>query len=182
MDPRTTYTQETDGEVRVPTYSAAFINFTPVAAATDMCALVNPVGSGVVARVRCMDTSAEATNAETIDFLLIKRTTLNTGSTPVSVPVAQHDDRDPAPKCSFVQYTVSNPTLGNGLNVRGVKMGVGTPGNPAAVGTAEQSYDFSTRNNEAIVLLPGEALAWNNNAQAISAGFTMDGHIEWTEE
>jgi hypothetical protein len=159
------------------TYSAGTLGFTPVATPTDFLAIV---GSGTkTVRVLRISISGFATSAITEDIVLIKRSSANSGSTPVDLTAVPHDANDSAATAVIRTYTASNPTTGTAVgNVRAQKLNLGATGAAGSI-----VWDF-TRNNDQAIVLRGttQYLVLNWNGAAVPSGTTLDFDVEWSEE
>jgi hypothetical protein len=163
----------------VATYSASFTGAAPAALATDIINIQN-AGSTKVLKILRVEITGVATAAATVDLLLVKRSTPNTGGVQLSLTAVPADSRNAAATASVISYSTL-PTIGTLVgSVRASKLFLST----AAATVADPSliWDFGSRPGQAIALYPGENLAINNNGQVVGAGTLLNGSIEWTEE
>lgn len=168
-----------DTESTKATYSYTATAFGLVATATDF---VGIIGSGTkTVRVKRIAISGIANAAAAVDILLIKRSTANSGSTPVALTAVPHDSNNAAATATVNSYTTTNPTTGNAVGtLRSSKLNLGTSG---AGGTQQLVWDFGTRNDQAVVLRgAAQMLCLNFNGAAVPAGTALDIEIETTEE
>jgi hypothetical protein len=160
------------------TYAAAVQHVSPASAATDVyCISGSSTKTVYVTRAQF---SADATASASIDVLLIKRTTADTGaaSTVTAIP---YDSNDGAATATLKQYNV-NPTIsGVGVTIRADELGValdvnGYPNQPLV-------WDFGTRSTKFMILRGvNESLCFNLNAQTLPAGLELYDDFEWIEK
>lgn len=119
----------------------------------------------------------------TIDILLLKRSSLNTGGTSSLVAATPTDEVPPwlSTNASVLVYTVNPVTLGNimGVAAAPIKLNLGPPG---AAGFA--SLDFGTRNVVPPLKLRSinHQFAINLNGVSLPAGTLISCRIEEYEE
>lgn len=159
------------------TYSVGVIGFLLVATLTDFWAIIGSATKTV--RVTRIVISGIATAAASLGTQLIKRSTANTGSTPVDPAIPPHDSGDAAASAIVRTYTATNPTTGTSVGVFGAEtLNLGAPG---AAGRIE--WNFTTRNSKAGVLRGiAQSLNLNWAAAAVPAGTLLSIQAEWTEE
>ncbi len=165
-------------------YSAYVTAFTPVATPTDFW---NIVGSATkTVRVTRVELSGDATAANSVPTLLIKRSTAGTlGSAALTaVTAVPHDANDAAATAAVstvgtANYTTVGTIVGNVRATElplGVVGGLGAPEPPIA-------WHFTTRNSKGIVLRGvAQQLALNWAGVAVPAGTVLIIGVEWTEE
>ena len=175
--PVAAFLQNVNTESSKATYSAVVQDFTPVANATDIITLTNPLGKTItLTNVRI---SGNATAATAQDIYILKRTTLNTGGTATNPTPTIHDSQDAAPTAVVSVYS-ANPTTGTGTALRGDRVAI--PGSTGANGTT-QIWDFGDRASKAPKLQKTtESIAINWGAAAVATGTNLYITIEWTEE
>src|SRR5215469_12319302 len=121
-----------------------------------------------------------ATSASTIDLVLTKHSTANTGGTTGTAPTATPlDSTDAAVSATFAIYT-ANPTVGTlvGSAVDTIKLNLGAAGSAGCA-----ALDFGTRNAQAVVLRgTTQQFAVNLNSVSLPSGYSLDYRLEWTEE
>ena len=158
------------------TYSASVVGYNPPALPTDIMSI-----SGIdLAQVRIyrISVSGTATTAGSLNFSLIKRSSLNTAGTPTALTAVPHDSLDPA-AAAVVQTYGSNPNLGQTVgHVRGTKVHV-----PVA-GSFEAQLDFAFGQEDKPLILNNstEQLSLNLNGLALPLGTSIAMDIEWAEE
>jgi hypothetical protein len=162
------------------TFSAGASGFTPVATPTDFAGVIGSATATV--RVLRVTLSGVATAATPVATLLIKRSTANSGSTPVALTKVPHDSNNsPAPSCTVTTYTATNPTTGTAAGTPRAKyLNLGA----AAGGVAgEIVWDFTTRNGQGMVLRGvAEGLFLNWGGAAVPAGTILNFDFECSEE
>lgn len=154
-------------EGQLPTYSAAIVSVTPAATPTDVFCVQGTAAQTVkVSRVEFM---AVATAAGTVDALLVKRISANTGAAS-SVPVTTHDSAAPSTAATVVNYLANPSALGTGTTVRAAEVPV-TLSTASSVPSIPFSWNFGTRNSQYVVLHGvGESLCLNMNGSALPTG------------
>lgn len=161
------------------TFSVGTSGFTPVATPTDFAGVI---GSGTkTIRVLRVTVSGVATAATPVATLLIKRSTANSGSTPVALTKATHDSNNVALTCTVTTYTVANPTTGTAVGTpRAEYLNLGAAAGGAA---GKIEWDFTTRNGQGVVLRGvAEGLFLNWGAAAVPAGTILTFDFECSEE
>lgn len=161
------------------TFSAGSGAFTPVATPTDFVGVIGSATKTV--RVLRVTISGVATAATPILTLLLKRSTANSGSTPVALTKVTHDSNNAALTCTVTTYTATNPTTGTLVGtVREEYLNLGA----AAGGAAGRiAWDFTTRNGQGIVLRGiAEGLFINWGGAAVPAGTILTFDFECSEE
>lgn len=161
-----------------PTYSAAIQHVSPASGATDtFCITGSATKTVYVTRAQF---SADATASASIDVLLIKRTTPNTGASS-AVPSIPYDSSDVVATASFKQYNTNPSALGTGVTIRADELGValdvnGYPNSPLV-------WDFGTRSTKFVILRGiNESLCFNLNGQALPAGLETYADFEEIEK
>lgn len=158
-------------------FKSAFLITSFVATATDFCAIFGNATTTV--EVRKVTLTAIATAAASRPVYLRKRTSANTGSTPVAQTAVRLNTADTAAVSSVVVYTASNPTIVADEGAIGVKL--------LALTTASTGTTFVTewefgRNEKPVTLIgTAQGLALNWGGAAIDAGLNMAVEIEWVE-
>lgn len=161
------------------TFSAGGSAFTPVATPTDFAGIIGSDTKTI--RVLRVTISGVATAATPILTLLVKRSTANSGSTPVALTKVTHDSNNAVLTSTATTYTATNPTTGTLVgNVRAEYLNLG-----AAVGGAAGKivWDFTTRNGQGIVLRGiAQGLFLNWGGAAVPAGTILTFDFECSEE
>lgn len=170
--------QNVSTEGQKTTYSFAFGPQTSFAvAATDWITVTGSATKTV--RVGKLSVCGTATAATTVDVLLIKRSTADTGGTISSTPTAVPNDSGNAAATAVVVSYSANPTLGTTVgNVDVKKWNVGAAGGAGCV-----FWQWGDTNGQQIVLRGvTQQLAVNLNGVAPTAGASFDAKVELTEE
>lgn len=156
-------------------YSAAVSGLVPAAAATDIFTVTGSSTKDVgVLRIVI---SGSATSATIQDFLLIKRSTADSGGTSTTPTIVANDSADAAATAVVRAYT-ANPTTGTTAgNVKAVKSAVPSATTPAFT-AATVVFDYAAQP----VVLHGtsEVLAVNLNGATITGG-SLDVYVELVE-
>lgn len=165
------------------TYRAVVVGATPVAAPTDFL-VIQGVASATI-RIKRVKIGGVATTAGQLIAQLIRRSTAGTPGSAVLTaitPIAQHDINDAAPAAAPKTVGTANYTT------PGTSAGVLAVGrtflNTAAAGpTNEIIWDFSTRQDKAVIIRGVSDYVWLNfNGAALPAGSAIDIDIEWEED
>lgn len=160
------------------TFSASAIGIAPATTPLDVFTLTG--SSTRTVRITKITLSGTQTTTGTIDVLLIKRSTANTGGTSTTPAIVPHDSTNAAATAVFRAYTV-DPTLGTAVgNVLARKINI-----PSAVDDVLHSDGVlfeAVRPGQAIVLRGvGEMLAVSLNSVTLTGG-NLDCTFEFTEE
>ena len=158
------------------TYSAAIVGLVPAASCTDFYTIKGSASKTV--RVTRLEVSGNATGAAAADLQLIVRSTADTGGTSTTPTAVPHDSASAAATAVVNAYT-ANPTTGTTVGtVRAQKLTLpAAPGAPVPI-----IWDFSIRNEQALVLRGvAQQLCLNLNAGTY-AGNSFDVSLAWTEE
>jgi hypothetical protein len=166
-------------EGQIPSYSAVVPANAGYATPTDLCALQNPLTSGVVMRVTQVRVLMVATAATLADIYLQKRSALSTLGGIAAVTDFIHDSRDPV-SSGNLQTFASAPTLaGVVTNVRVKRAFVGATGTGSLL--EEVVWQWGDRSIRQPHLVAGQQLALNFNGAGIPAGFSYYATFEWSE-
>jgi hypothetical protein len=158
------------------TYSMSAASFTPPASATDIATIFGS-GSTVIRILQVVFTITGT--ATTLNVSLVKRTTANSGGTPVAMTGLPFDSTSAATTATLTNSYTANPTLGSGTIIDTRKMAV-----IAAAGAAlyPQIWDFDFIGGEPIVLRgTSQGLAINLNATSVTSPLATATFI-YTEE
>lgn len=157
-------------------FSSCTFDFVPVATPTDIFALI---GSGTkTVRLLRIIISGYANAAISTALQLLKRSTANSGSTPVDPAIVPHDSNDAAATAVFRTYTATNPTTGT--LVGAIEAEYLNQGVTGAAGRID--WDFTKNNDKAVVLRgTGELACVNWNGAAVPAGTKLTVRCEWAE-
>lgn len=130
-------------------------------------------------KVRAIRISAIANAASAADVIVIKRSSAESGGTPVVLTPVPHDSANPAATAAVTAYSTS-PTPGSAVGgVRGVKLAVGTTGNTNTIG--DETFNFAQYWAQPIVLR-GTSESLCVNITALGTGASIDIGSEHTEE
>jgi hypothetical protein len=166
------------------TYYASVVALATAGAATDFFTI--SASSTNKVKIKYISISAGGSSTGQQDFVLVKRSTLDTGGTSSTVTAVPSDSGDAAATASVKSYTV-NPTLGTLVgNVRSEHCVVGqTGGGSGASSKITIAWDFSVQSGayKPPILASGstEQYCINLNSGTI-AGAAVDVSIMWTEE
>lgn len=165
-------------EGKKATYSIAE-TMAPAASATDIVAITGSASKTV--RITKVRITGSATAAAAPVFLLVKRSTANTGGTSTSSTITSHDSANAAASATALNYS-ANPTAGSLVGILGRKL-VAVPAAATPAVWSEGIWDFSTRNDQAVILRgTSQVFAVNLGAVSPPSGFVGYVEIEWTEE
>lgn len=157
------------------TYSAT-AQLSPIASATDICGIFGNATTTVqVTKIRI---TGVQTTTGSIDFALIKRSTANTGSTPVNFSVAAHDSTDAANSTTPVTYTATNPTTGTGVGT--IRRWFQPIGTQASGIQGEYTLEFGENGKPLILSGIAQGLVLNLNGVTVAGGL-INVSIEWIE-
>lgn len=159
------------------TYSTNVIGLSPASSPTDVFTITG--SSTKTIRILKFVLTATKTTGSTVDIVILKRSTANTGGTSTNPTKVSHDSNDPAATATINAYT-ANPTTGTLVgNISARKLFVNTAGTGSS-----DSYvtEWGIRPSKGIVLRgTNEVFAINLNGTTMSGG-NLDINIEWTEE
>lgn len=165
----------------VASYSAAAGPFAAAALPTDIFTITGSATK--VVRIKKIYFSPSATNATSYNFLLIKRSTANSGGTSTLLTNVPNDSDDIAATATVRSYT-ANPTLGTTVGtIRAYRLVVpqGAPLGGAANGPLNEVY-FGDNSSKSIALRgTAESLSLNLNGVTL-LGNSFCVFVEWTEE
>jgi hypothetical protein len=171
---------EIQSEVSKAVYGAAVRSLSPPATPTDMITIT---GSGTkTIRVLRVILSATQNTGASQEFLIIKRSTANSGGTSSTATNVPYATSFAAASATVRSYTVNPSSLGTSVGtVNVVKFFV-----PAG-GTAQRNdyvFDFSNNGLYPGIVLSGtsEVLALNFNGAALPTSLNIDCTVEWSEE
>lgn len=160
------------------TYSCAWTGLAAVASGTDLVRISGSATKTVyVQEVRF---SATAAAAKTLDVLLVKRSTANSGGTSSAGAAIPHSSDDEAGTAAILLYT-ANPTTGTSTgNVRATRYTVSVV--DAAATQGEVVWDLRGYNGGKGLRLEGVAQGLCLNLGGTTTGGTFAGSITYTEE
>lgn len=156
------------------TYSYATASITPAATPTELFNISGAAGKVIRIKKIAMDLSSTVSGK--INVALIKRSSAASGGTSASGTVNKFDSADVTASASILSFT-ANPTVGTTVSIAEV---FALPSGAAPVAVVR---DYSTRNDESMVLRAGEYLGINGLGSALpNADARINCTIEWTEE
>lgn len=160
------------------TYGAATIGITVAALATDVLTITGSATKTI--RIQKIEISGIQTTAASINILLIKRSTANTGGITQNHSKVPNDSASVASSVTLQSYT-ANPIVGTVVgNVKAEKIFV--PATSTVGYSAKTTWQFGDDFVQAIVLR-GVAENININLNGITVlGLTLAISITWTEE
>lgn len=165
-----------DNQNTKASYSAAVLDLSSGLLATDVFTITGSATKTV--RVTQLQISATKTTSTNVDFLLLKRSTANTGGTSSTLTAVPLDSTSAAATATARSYT-ANPTTGTLVgNLRTAKMFINT-----ITGGASTFLEWKFGEGCQPIYLRGtsEVLALNLNGATL-AGSSLNIYIEWTEE
>lgn len=166
--------QAVDTEGQKATYSYATASITPAATPTELFNISGATGKVIRIKKIAMDLSSTVSGK--LNIALIKRSTAASGGTSASGTVNKFDSADVTASASILSFT-ANPTVGTTTSIAEVFA------LPSSAAPVEVVRDYSTRNDESMVLRAGEYLGINGLGSALpNADARINCTIEWTEE
>jgi hypothetical protein len=163
------------------TYSACVIGLVPGATPQDIFTITG--SSSKTIRVLRLDVTGQATAAQPLDVVILKRSTANSAGTSSAVTAVPHDSNDTA-TATVLSYTV-NPTAGTLVgNLRASKLTLGIKTAATTDINADHFTEFfGNRPGKAVVLRgTAQVLAVNLNGITAISGWVFNINIEWSEE
>lgn len=164
------------------TYAGSTAAFSPPATPTDLFVIGGAAGKTI--EIYRIGISTRQTTAGNNALFLIKRSTANSGGTPVATTNVPLDARDPAAS-AVVQHYTANPTPGS--TIGNVWSGYVNSPAPATAGVAGQGFlgvslDFVALFGKPIILADAtQQLAWNFAGAALPAGLSVFCQALWAE-
>lgn len=162
----------------IQTYSAAIAGLVIPLLATDIFNILGSATKIIKIRRVLISGTTSAGSGISVNMLLIKRSTANTGGVFTTLTNIPNDSNNAAATAVVKSYT-TNPTLGTAVgNVLAQRITINTTG--ALDGN--YMYQFGN-NNEQPIVLRGVAQSLSINLSAITITNPLIAiHIEWTEE
>ncbi len=156
------------------TYSAS-ANITVAAAATDIVAFFGNATTTVqITKIRI---TGIQTTTGMVDFILVRRSTANSGGTSSNFSLAQHETTDAANSSTPIAYT-ANPTPGTSLgNIRRWYQAISASATPEF---SEYTLEFGENGKPIILSGTAQGLCLNLNGATITGG-VINVSIEWIE-
>jgi hypothetical protein len=170
-----------NGEGRIPTYSAATVAYSPYASATDVLIITGSATKTV--RVKRVAVSGRSTSASNIDVSLYKHTvTANTTGTPTNLTIVSHDSVINPSATAVVSTYGSAPTIGGTTGLmRCQQSNLSAAGSGGAATPVE--WHFGDVNDQSGVLHGvTEQMAVNLGGGSVPTGAVLNMFIEWSEE
>lgn len=168
---------------RRASYSGAFAALTPAASATDILLFCGNASNTV--RVTRIELNAVSTAASMDILSLVKRSTAGSGGTSSALTVVPHDASNIAAVSAPLIYTV-NPTVGTLIGrLRSAPIYTNALATGATLPTSPAGFlmTFGDRWNEELTLRgTAQCIALNNEAASFTAGTSLFGSVEWTED
>jgi len=174
-----------------PSFRASINTVTPPATSTDILNVLAPSASTTALVVTKISASMTATAAINFPMFVFRRTTANTGGSPLALTTAsqafasgtaaivQMDGSDTATTATVVAYAAA-ATAGTGTIVYGEHFSVTAVAAPVAP-IVPFSFDSTTRGSKPLIIRPGQSVSLGLNGQAVPAGAILNGFIEWIE-
>lgn len=172
-----------------PTYRAIISTATPPATATDILNIAPAVGIAcVITRASVSLTATAATNYDVFTF---RRTTANTGGSPLTLTTAsqafasgtasiiQMDSADTASTSTVVAYAAA-ATAGTGTIVQADHSIAAAPSS-STTPAVPFLFDTTTRGAKPLVIRNGQSFSVGFNGQAVPAGTVAFVSVEWVE-
>ena len=156
------------------TYSAS-ANITLAASATDVVAFFGNATSTVhVTKIRV---TGIQTTTGIVDFLLVRRSTANTGGTSSNFSLAQHETTDAVNNSTPIAYT-ANPTPGTSLgNIRRWYQVISATTTPEF---SEYTLEFGENGKPLVLSGTAQGICLNLNGATVTGG-VINVSIEWIE-
>lgn len=172
------FTLAYDNSTMKPTYSATEAVFAPATLATDVCNLTGSATKNV--RVRRILFNGLATAVISDPVAIIKRSTANSGGTPLVPTPASYDSASAAATAVFTAYT-ANPTLGTQAGILAdpyVTFGNLTTSGPPSGSTL---FEFGRLGSPIVLRGVAESVSVNLNVATFTTA-QLSCTFEWTEE
>jgi hypothetical protein len=165
---------------KTSTYTAAILNMTPAASATDVIVLTGSATKTVnVYDVKCLGTS---TASGALPVELITRSTADTGGTSTSPAIAAHDMLNSTPTAVMKAYTV-NPTVGTSAGVIDIQMLTTLVNTAVGENGFEGVYEYLPVDHRQPIVLRGVSnqLAINFGGVSAPTGASLSCAVTWAE-
>lgn len=167
------------------TYTAAIASLAVHAAATDFFTITGSATKTI--RVMRIEFSASQTTSSFETYLLMKRSTANSGGTSTSITAVPHDSNNAAGSATVLAYTVNPTSLGTAVGTmqsRQILVGDGVAKDGSSSISTDQGIVLfeATTPSQAIVLRgTSQVLALNFNG-GTATGNSHSVWVTWTEE
>jgi len=175
----------------LPTYRAMLATVTPVAACTDILNIALASTATVSMIVTKIAAGMTATAATNLDVFVFRRTTANSGGSPLVLTLAsqafssgtanlfQMDSNDQLPQAVATGYAAVT-TVGTGTIVQ-ADHAIATAPSASTVPEADFVFDSTTRGSKPLIVRPGQSVSLGFNGQTIPGGTVLFSYIEWVE-
>jgi hypothetical protein len=161
------------------TFGASITNYTTIAATpTDILTITGSATKTII--VTFAGCSATSAAGGTMDFSLVKRTTLDTTGTSTTPATTKFDELSPAPTAVLKAYSVNPGALGTSVGIiASQKLGfvpLASAGTPITWSMTDYPYTFP-------VTLRGinQTLAINGNGGAVPGTPSLNCSLNWIE-
>lgn len=161
----------------ISTYGACVIGVTPATTPTDIVTLTGSATK--VVTLTDMDISGTETTVLMRNFLLVLRSTADSGGTSATMAAVPHDPNDAAATATALSYT-ANPTLGSTIGTVWNRQFV-IPATTGADSTWPQTFNFGNHGQGIVLRGTSSQAAINLNGVPFTAG-SMNFCIRWTEQ
>ena len=165
---------------QVATYSAGF-DTNGYTTPTDLWSICG--SSTKTIKLRSVLLSGTATTATSSDFIIVKRSTADTGGSPTTISMVPNDSTNAAATATVVTYGAA-PSLGTLVPGELKDFQLTMP--PAASSTPALTYLFipfgDIGQQPPVLRGTAQCVALNFQSAALPAGFHLSISIEWTEE
>lgn len=174
-----------DGSLQIPGVKASYLAysaaFTPGATPQDIFTITGSATKLV--KILRVFLSTLQTTAGVNGWIVLKRSTANSGGTSAAVVRVGSDQNDSAATATVLQYT-ANPTAGNLIgNAWSGFISSPAPATAGIGGIMGAFVDFPDSLGKPITLRStSDVLAWNFNGAALPAGLSVRAGVIWTEE
>jgi hypothetical protein len=168
----------------IATYAASVIGLSPATSATDIV-ILNGSATKIIRVMRVVVSAlTSAATGVTLDLVLAKRSTANTG-TSAAMTAVPFDSADAAATATCVSYTANPSPLGTlvgNVYVTKFQQSLGTATATDFPSNLPFMAQWGVTDSKPIVLRGvAEGLALNFNGVSFAAGASVDVTVEWTE-
>lgn len=162
-------------------YSGSSVAFSPPATPTDLFYIAG--AAGVIVKIWKLWFSTVQTTAGVNSLFLVKRSTANSGGTPVATTKIPLDSNDAAAQATVQHYT-ANPTPGTAIgNIWSGKVNSPAPGTAGIGGLVGVELDFSALFGKPVTLRSAaEGLALSFDGAVLPTGLSVISGVRWSEE
>lgn len=164
----------------VSTYCYSTGYFTPVATPTDVLGVV---GSGTkTVKIQKIVLNGIQTTAGSNQWFLIKRSSADTGSTPVAITACPLDSNNAAASAVVQKYTATNPTTGAPVATVASPEVLAPAAATATGGGSTVLFDAKVTGQPIVLRGVAQELDLNFAGAAVPAGLSVDVDVQTTEE